>query len=182
MSPHEKMAQFDVDILKCKKCYLCKNRHHAPKWTLNTKYVMLTEHPYIQKPDFMVAFWLLARDYGLKEEHFLQISTVQCSTELNRRTKKQTRPSVSHRTECKAWFKSYIRTLKPEKMIAFGNIPMEALIGEFNGITDRHGTIVKPKIAGHVVPTVLSLPPSMFRKDPDAKTKMRIALKAFKEI
>lgn len=182
MNPAEKLARLDVDILKCKECFLGKNRHHEPKWTLDTKYVILTEYPYTEKPDFMIEFWKQASFHGLKEEHFLQISTVQCSTGMNKKTKRITRPSKLHRGECKKWFVSYIKALKPQKMIAFGNIPMEELIGEFSGISERHGEIIKPKISGLIVPTVLSLPPSIYRNDPNAKSKMGSVLKTFKEI
>ncbi len=175
------IEQLDTQILKCKKCHLGKNKHNIPHWTNKSKYVMFTEIPYLEKPDFMVSFWKLAGRLGLLEEHFIQISSIQCSPDRNKRTGKYNRPSQLHRTTCKVWFESYLKEIKPEKMIAFGNIPMEELTGKFNGIADAHGTVIKPKINQVVVPTVLSLPPSILNKKSNVNL-MRKSLITFKEL
>lgn len=175
------IEQIDKQILKCKQCHLGKNKHNTPRWTNKSKYVMFTELPYLKKPDFMIKFWELAGRFGLSEEHFIQISSIQCSPDRNSRTKRYNRPSQLHRATCKMWFESYLKEIQPKKMIAFGNIPMEELTGSFSGITDAHGTVIKPKINQVVIPTVLSLPPSILRQ-PDTVNLIREMLITFKEL
>lgn len=175
------LEQLDTQIIKCKLCYLGKNKHNIPKWTEKSKYVMFTEIPYKEKPDFMVKFWKLAGRYGLLEEHFLQISTIQCSPDVNKRTKRYNRPSQLHRISCGMWFEKYLKVIKPEKMIAFGNFPMERFTGKITGITELHASVIKPKINQVVIPTVLSLPPSILRQ-PNSVDIIKEALIKFKEL
>jgi len=177
----EELEEIDKRLKKCNTCYISKNGVICPKWSGMTKYVMLTEYPYKQTPDFMKEFWKLAGRFGLLEEHFLQISVVQCSPDINKRTKRYNRPSQLHRATCNIWFNEYLKIVKPKKMIAFGNIPLEYLTGNFNGITELHGTVIKPKLNQVVIPTVLSLPPSILRQH-DSINLMKQTLIKFKEI
>jgi len=176
------LHELDVKIKSCDGCYLCRNIHQLPIWSPKVRYVLYTEHPFKEKPKFMKDFWKLAKEFSLEEEYFLQISTVQCFPDMNKRTKKYNRPSIIHRSECRKWFDEYIKIIKPKKMIVFGNIPMEECIGEFKGITDHHGMVIKPRLNNRVVQTVLSLPPSIMKNNPKGKEKMKEVLRIFKEL
>ena len=87
------LTYLDKQIMNCKKCHLNKNKHNIPIWTNQSKYVMFTEIPYLNKPEFMIKFWKLAGRFGLLEEHFIQINSIQCSPDVNKRTKRHNRPS-----------------------------------------------------------------------------------------
>jgi uracil-DNA glycosylase family 4 len=175
------LLDLDIRVEKCNNCFIQRNGHNIPKWTEKTKYVMFTEFLYKNKPDFMIKFWELAGRMGLKEEHFLQIGTVQCSPDVNKRTKKYNRPSHLHRTTCEIWFNEYLKVIKPKKMLAFGNFPMERLTGKIKGIAELNSTVIKPKINQVVVPTVLSLPPSILIY-PENEKLIKQSLKQFKEL
>lgn len=177
----QELCDLDIELKKCNNCFIKRNGVRPPIWTEHSKYVMLTERPYKNIPEFMREFWKLAGRFGLKEEQFLQISVVQCFPDMNKRTKKHNRPSQLHKDTCKVWFNDYLNIIKPKKMISFGNIPLEFLTGEFNGITELHGTVIKPKINQVVVPTVLSLPPSILQKKGNIP-KMKETLTKFKEL
>jgi len=179
---NEKIKLIEEGIIYCDGCSLLKNTHIIPKYTEKVKYIMLTEHPYKDEPDFMKEFWNLSYHYGFTREDFLQIGTVQCLPNINKRTKRYNRPSKVHRNSCKKWFNLYVDEIKPNKILAFGNIPMEELTGDFSGITKHHAEIVKLKINNVVIPTVLSLPPSILKTDKNGKEKIRQTLSKFKEI
>lgn len=182
---HKKLDALDIKVMACTDCYLCKNEHFKPYWSLNSKYVMLFEYPHKKKEDFMVEFWNIANRNGLAKDQFLIINTVQCLPDMSRRNGrfKYNPPAKIHRETCRSRVLEYYNIIKPKKMLAFGNLSMEECNGEFSGITEKHGSKIVPKFGGFVIPTVLSVHPAVIKYNGQQGIDMiDSAFKSFKEI
>jgi hypothetical protein len=77
---------------------------------------------------------------------------------------------------------AYLEALAPQKMLALGNVVMEELTGDFDGIIENNGRVVTPKYGPHLVPTVLCISPSAMRFNKDAEELIRYSLQKFKDI
>jgi len=129
--------------------------------------LLLFETPFFyedsQRLDKLWAY-LLSRGY--MKSDFAMAATVQCLPVNSKKKGREYRvssPAKTHREACREHLLAFIKELKPKKMIVFGNIAMEEVTGEFDGITKKHCTIVRPKIADMVIPTVLSTTPSLIK-------------------
>lgn len=178
------MEDLDKQLKECILCPLNLNCHKVPDKSIKSKYVMLTEYPYRGEPEFMQEFWRLAGQHGFKREDFVQLSTVQCYPDSSKRNgvQRYVRPSVRQREFCRKWFEAYVLEFNPSKIISFGNIPMEHLIGEFSGISDKHGKIERVRIGKKIYPVLLSVSPSVLRTGQMGKDQMRKALSTFRDM
>lgn len=176
--------ELENDIKHCTSCNLHTNGKQLPYWTEHSKYIMLMDVPVKDSPEYLDTFWELVKDVGLSRQEFVVLHTVQCHTKMTRRMGKPhyTMPSRSHREECRPWLHAYLQTMKPEKMILFGNIPMEHLIGEFDGIKEKNANVVTPKICGIPIPCVLSVSPSFLKSRGKGKEMLRKSLVTFKNL
>ncbi len=178
------LEELDNDLKHCECCYLCKNGKVLPEISEHTKYILLMEQPLRDRPEYLDKFWELFRDVGLSRQEFLILHTVQCYTDKSKRKgkHKSNMPSRSHREECRPWLHAYLQTLKPPKILVMGNVAMEHICGEFDGITEKNGSVVKPKMCGIVVPCVLSVSPNFLKWDGDGKKMLRKSLVTFKDL
>jgi uracil-DNA glycosylase family 4 len=165
---------------KCKDCPLWKNGSSTPISFHNAQYVAMYEGWINYKQ--AKHFWDVAEEYGLKYEQFMHTNTVNCYTEQSKRHKKRVIPPKIHRDECRKWVTKFVTLQKPKKMLAFGNIVMEELTGEFQGITKHNGKVIAPKYGNYVVPTVLCISPLAMKYQRDGEKMVRQALQIFKEI
>jgi uracil-DNA glycosylase family 4 len=142
------------------------------------------EQPAAIDAHYTKTFWKIMGEYGLKEEQFAQVYTVQCKTPKSGRKgkKRPTIPSMMHREQCRFWVIDYLSALKPKKMLALGNVVMQELTGRFNGITEMNGKVIAPKYDGHLVPTVLCVSPAALQYKGDTEKLIRASLKRFKEL
>jgi uracil-DNA glycosylase family 4 len=188
--PHEPLPvswhldRLTKDLKHCKSCYLHKNGMVLPEITEHSKYIMLMEQPLRDRPEYLDKFWELFRNVGLSRQEFVILHTVQCYTDKTKRKSKHksTMPSRLHREECRPWLHAYIQTLRPEKMLVMGNIAMEHVCGEFDGITEKNATVTKPKMGGIITPCVLSVSPNFLKWDGDGKKMLRKSLVTFKDL
>ncbi len=180
----QEKVDLEGELKSCKSCTLCRNGHFPPQWSEKSKYATLMTYPYENEPVFMIKFWDMAKRMGLNRDHFVQLNTVNCLPDVKKRGRYKgttVRPSQLHRSECKKWISRYIDVFDVRKMIAFGNIPMEECIGEFNGINERTGSVVRTRINNRIIPTVLCIHPKGI-DDPENKHLIREAIKTFREI
>lgn len=182
----------DIDKLKnlhgkcsnCKTCVLHENGHKPPTWYHNSLYALFMEQPSNCDEESMKTFWKIGESFNLKPEQFMHIHSIQCRPFVSKRKtrRRPTIPSKFHRSECRSWVYAYLEALAPQKMLALGNVVMEELTGDFDGIIENNGRVVTPKYGPHLVPTVLCISPSAMRFNKDAEELIRYSLQKFKDI
>lgn len=131
----------DEQIKECDKCILGNNGMVKPYWTQYSKYMMVLEAPdelEIKDNSHIVGekgkrFWKILAEYGFTKRDFLILNTVQCRV-INKGNKTG-KPSELHRKTCQEWIKKYIKILKPEKILLFGNFAINTMVGQW-GIDD----------------------------------------------
>lgn len=177
------LITLENSVKKCEACSLHKNGHALVYWTEHSKYIMLMEQPLREEPDYMIKFWELFKEVGLSKQEFVILHTVQCRTDLSKRKKHPTTiPSFKHRSECRQWFNSYVDFLEPPKMLVMGNVAMEHVCGDFDGIKEKNATVTKPKICGMIIPCVLSVSPNFLKKRGEGVKMLKKSLEVFKNL
>jgi len=178
------LIELEEDVKHCTACNLHKNGKQLPYWTEHSQYILLMDVPVQGYPDYMDKFWELFREVGLSKQEFVVLHTVQCHTKMTKRMGKPhyTMPSRSHREECRPWLHAYLKELGRTKMLVMGNVPMEHMIGEFNGIKEKNATVVTPKMCGIPVPCVLSVSPSFLKNQRGGKELLKKSLVTFKNL
>jgi len=151
------ISQVTEELSHCDHCYLKKNGVVLPEYTEHSKYIILMEQPLRGDREHVDKFWELARKVGVSRNEFLELNTVQCYTDKSKRKGRYNKPSVAHREECRYWFNRYADIIEPEKILVMGNVAMETITGEFDGIVEKNGTVVRVNVAGLRTDCVLSV-------------------------
>ena len=149
----------DKQIQNCQLCDLYKNGRTKPFWTNQAKYMMILESPGKQEVlnnEVLIGktgklFWLLIEEAGLNKNDFLIMNSVNCRV-MN--GNKQGKPSNYHLTTCNAWLRKYIKVLRPEKIILFGNYAIRTILDEW-GISKYNGIKSKKCLYGTIDSEVL---------------------------
>lgn len=177
----EKLNALNKECYGCKDCPLSRNSKSQPYWYHNAQYAVMYEQLHVIDSNTMDKFWVVAQEYGLKPEQFLHIGTVQCKTFVSRKKGKRVNniPAKTHREQCRGWVRQYLSAFEPKKMLAFGNVVMEELTGQFSGITENNGKVIYPKYGRYVTPTVLCVSPATLKFN---ENLIRKALETFQEI
>jgi len=178
----EELRSMTEELRKCDRCYLKKNGMFVPQFTEHSKHIILMEQPFREQPDHIEKFWDMARKIGVSRNEFLELHTVQCYTDKSRRKGKYTRPSTMHREECKYWFNRYFDALQPEKILVMGNVAMEFLTDDFDGIVEKNGTVVRVNINGLRTDCVLSVGTSYLKEFGPGLKMIQKSLEVFKHL
>jgi len=154
------LVLLDKMISQCTDCELHTGGRVKPYWTPMSTLAALGEAPGKDEVDSNEPFVGKAGEIlgnamaksGFRKDQFLIINSVNCRPVENGRNGK---PKVEHIESCKKWVNKYIRVVKPEKMIAFGNFAKGSLNGSFTGIVKYNGWIEPVSSYGiHVVYSV----------------------------
>ena len=172
------------DIVKCELCDISKNGKILPQSTEYLKYIILIDHLKINTLECMDIFWELFREVGLSKQESVLMYTTQCKNMITKRGGRKyiPPPSQFHREMCYKWFEKIVIAMNHPKILVMGNIAMEHVCGEFNGITEKNATIVKPKIGGLPVQCVLSVSPSYLGKHGKGHEMIKKSLEIFKHL
>lgn len=180
----ENLRHMTEDIRQCECCNLHVNGKILPEVGEYAHSILLLDHPKEDMEECMDKFWEMFREVGLSRQEFIVMYTTQCKTKTTKRRGKlyTPPPSRSHREECRPWLHAFLTQIKKPRMLVMGNIAMEHVCGEFNGIVEKNATITKPKICGIVVPCVLSVSPSYLREYGKGHAMIKKSLGVFKNL
>lgn len=178
----DELCQVREDISQCKNCNLYVNGRILPEVGEYSSNILLLDHLKPDMEECMDKLWKLFKEVGLSRQEFVVMYTTQCKTKTTKRRGKvfTPPPSISYREECRPWLHEFITKIKKPRMLVMGNIAMEHVYGEFNGIVELNATIVKPKMCGIVVPCVLSVSPSYLRDFGKGYGMIKKSLEVFK--
>ena len=138
------LGLLDEMISKCTDCDLHINGRVKPYWTPMSTFAALGESPdenevKVNEPFVGKAGGILGKNmakYGFRKDQFLIINTVNC-----RPTTTNGKPIQHQITACKKWTNKYIKVLKPDKMMGFGNYARGSLNGNYTGIVKYNSWI-----------------------------------------
>ena len=180
----EKLRQLTQQVSQCENCNLYPNGRTLPDVGEHAKYILLLDHIKPDMEECMDKLWELFKKVGLSKQEFIVLYTTQCKTKTTKRRGQPHTPppSRSHREECRLWLHEFLYELEEPKMLVMGNIAMEHICGEFNGIIEKNATVTKPKMTGIVVPCVLSVSPSYLREWGKGYDMVKKSLEVFKHL
>jgi len=180
----EELLQLTEDIRQCQNCNLHVNGKVLPEIGEYANSILLLDHIKPDMEECMEKFWEMFREVGLSRQEFIVMYTTQCKTKTSKRRGKLhcPAPSIAHREECRPWLHAFLKQIKKPRILVMGNIAMEQVGGEFNGIVEHNATIIKPKMCGIVVPCVLSVSPSYLREWGKGHAMVKKSLETFKHL
>jgi len=181
----KRLKHLDRNILRCQKCDgLRKNGISIPYWHKYSKYCLFVEapgfeeigkHPLVGKAG-RKCFKLMKR-YKFVRTDFFIINSVQCRPVVPF-TNRNGKPSRAEQENCRFWIEKYLKTFKPQAMLACGNYATQYLFNENAGIQDKSGLLREY----NGIPTVLSVHPASLLYEPQNKRRFFTALKKLKEV
>ena len=171
-------------ISQCKYCNLHENGRILPYVGEYATDILLLDHPKQGMEENMEKLWELFKEVGLSKQEFVVMHTTQCKTKTTKRMGKlhTSAPARSHREECRPWLHAFLQTMKKPRMLVMGNVAMEHVCGDFDGIVEKNDTIIKPKVCGIVVPSVLSVSPSYLTHRGKGRDMIKKSLEVFKHL
>lgn len=180
----EKLRQVTEEIRQCENCNLHLNGKILPYVGEYARYILLLDFIKHDMDECMDKLWELFKKVGLSKQEFVVLYTTQCMTKSSRRRGKlhTPPPSMSHREECRPWLHEYLTRLEDPKMLVMGNVAMEHICDEFDGIVEKNATVTKPKMCRMVVPCVLSVSPSYLREWGKGYDMVKKSLEVFKNL
>jgi len=129
----------DKMIGQCTDCELHTGGRVKPYWTPMSTLAALGEapgkdeveqnEPFVGKAGEILGSTM--SEAGFRKDQFLIINSVNCRPVDKGINGK---PKIDQIIKCKKWVNKYIRVVRPEKMIAFGNFARGSLNGSFVGI------------------------------------------------
>jgi DNA polymerase len=136
----------DKMIGQCTDCELYTGGRVKPYWTPMSILAALGEAPGKEEVEQNEPFVGKAGEIlgsnmaksGFRKDQFLIINSVNCRPVDGGANGK---PKMSQIAECKKWVNKYIKVVKPEKMIAFGNYARGSLNGSYTGIVKYNGWV-----------------------------------------
>ena len=136
----------DGMISQCTDCELHTGGRVKPYWTPMSIFCALGEAPGKDEVDQNEPFVgksgeILGESMskqGFRKEQFLVINSVNCRPVDGGANGK---PTFDQIKTCHQWVRKYIKVVRPEKMIAFGNYARGSLNGSYQGIVSHNGWI-----------------------------------------
>ena len=176
----------DTMIGQCTDCELHTGGHVKPYWTPMSTLAALGEAPGKDEVDSNEPFVGKAGEIlgntmakaGFRKDQFLIINSVNCRPVENGRNGK---PKIDQIMECKKWVNKYIKVIKPEKMIAFGNFAKGSLNNSFTGIVKYNGWI--EPVSSYGIHVVYSVHPAYCIYQGDAgKVMLKKSIEKFRDL
>lgn len=180
----------DDQVLSCTRCTLYGAGRCKPYWTISSKYAIIGEAPGKDEATYNEPFfgkagtilWDIMQDFGLYKDQFVIVNSVNC-----RPTKESTygalsniKPTITQQQMCRKWVRKYLKVVKPQKMLVFGNSAMATLIGEQSGIRKLNSTMQKSREFG--MKYVLSIHPAYCIYNEEGKDLLAHSIGIFKSL
>ena len=176
----------DNQISQCTDCELHTGGRVKPYWTPMSTFAALGEAPgknevELNEPFIGKAGGILGNNmakYGYRKEEFLIINSVNCRPVEGGANGK---PKMEHISSCKKWVNKYIKVVRPEKMMAFGNFARGSLSGNYVGIVKYNGWV--ETVGDYGIYVVYSVHPAycIYQGEP-GEVMLRKSIEKFREV
>jgi DNA polymerase len=174
-------------ISSCTKCGLYKNGRASPRWTSDSKYLIIGEAPgytevrnntpFVGAAGRVLTDILVDLEYH--REDFAMINSVNCRPVDGMKNGK---PTDNELILCQDWLRKFIKIVNPQKIICLGNYAKFFFTNSTYGVLKQRGNVYTARIDNMEFPYMITIHPAYCIYNEQGKDILTEDLKIFKNI